>query len=246
MMLWSGICHAENTISGENSLPQQTQPNESPREKPLKTFFQKTFWTLDFMNPWFSTDESLYRFVSRDTPLRDADYVPSPLMPIAGEYIDEAGRVWYLRSDARQALGDMARVFQDEFGTPLIVISGYRSAAYQRKLWERPNYCTETLCALPWRSEHQLWLAVDLFDATTDEAFNQNTKYRKYVSWLKENAHLYGWHQSYQKWVWIDGYMVEPWHWRYVWIDMATRLHNLGWTYTEYVEFTYTLSLHLQ
>jgi hypothetical protein len=31
--------------------------------------------------------------------------------------------------------------------------------------------------------------------------------------------------------------MVEPWHWRYLWVDMATRLHNLGWTYTEYIKF---------
>lgn len=59
--------------------------------------------------------------------------------------------------------------------------------------------CTDSLCAPPGHSEHQLGLAVDLFDATTEEEYYKNPKYVAYVGWLKRYAHLYGWTQSYQK-----------------------------------------------
>jgi LAS superfamily LD-carboxypeptidase LdcB len=51
--------------------------------------------------------------------------------------------------------------------------------------------CNATLCAPPGYSEHQLGLAIDIFDATTEEEYFQNEKYREYISWLQENAHKY-------------------------------------------------------
>ena len=92
----------------------------------------------------------------------------------------------------------MARDFQKEFGDPLIVISGYRSAAYQTRMWDLGK-CTDTLCAPPGYSEHQLGLAVDLFDATTATEYYKNVRYRKYIAWLTLHAHEYGYTQSYQK-----------------------------------------------
>lgn len=238
-----GFLHAEwEVVSGEYSSvsgePRKPKPIPRPREKETRLIELRGGLTKPtYILREFSDDASTLRFVSRDVPLTDEDYKPENLMRIAGDNINEAGRVWYLRGDAHVALGELAQVFSREFQTPLVVISGYRSAAYQRQLWARENYCTETLCALPGRSEHQLWLAIDVFDATNEHDFIANRNYQRYVAWFQANAHLHGWHQSYQKWVEIDGYMVEPWHWRYVWVDMATRLHNLGWTYTEYVEF---------
>jgi LAS superfamily LD-carboxypeptidase LdcB len=35
----------------------------------------------------------------------------------------------------------------------------------------------------------------------------------------------------------VDEYEVEPWHYRYVGRQMATRLYSLEWTYTEFVRF---------
>jgi D-alanyl-D-alanine carboxypeptidase len=56
----------------------------------------------------------------------------------------------------------------------------------------------------------------------------------KYYVWLVQNAHLYGWHNTYQKWVAIDGYEVEPWHWRYLWEELATYLYENKITIAEY------------
>ncbi|MBX9808865.1 M15 family metallopeptidase [Candidatus Gracilibacteria bacterium] len=186
--------------------------------------------------PIFYDDASMLRFVSRTTPLSEKTYAPDDLVSISGALINQAGRNSVLRLGARNALWEMAGAFKKEFGLPLTVVSGYRSAAYQQRLWDLGR-CTDSLCAPPGYSEHQLGFAVDLFDASTEKEFATNPTLRKYVAWLKDNAHLYGWTQSYQKGIEIDEYEVEPWHYRYVGIHLATRLHNLGWTYTEFVRF---------
>lgn len=186
--------------------------------------------------PIFYSDSSMLRFVSRSVPLTMKTYTPWDLVSISGSVINQAGRNSVLRKDARDSLWVMANEFQKKFGVPLTVVSGYRSAAYQKRLWDLGR-CTDSLCAPPGYSEHQLGLAVDLFDASTEEDFQSNPTYRRYISWLQTNAHLYGWTQSYQKWIQIDEYEVEPWHYRYIGTTLATRLHNLGWTFTEFVKF---------
>lgn len=186
--------------------------------------------------PIFYDDSSILRFVSRTNPLSEKTYAPNDLMSISGASINQAGRSSQLRKEARDALWTMAMGFHSQFGIPLTVISAYRSAIYQQRLWDLWR-CTDSLCAPPWYSEHQLGLAVDLFDATTELEYETNINYRKYVKWLGSHAHEYGWTQSYQKWAEIDEYEIEPWHYRYIWVILATRLHSLGWTYTEFVRF---------
>lgn len=186
--------------------------------------------------PVFYDDTSTLRFVSRTTPLSNISYAPTDLVSISWALIDQAGRSSQLRQVARDALWKMAKGFQLKFWVPLVVISGYRSAVYQKRLWDLGR-CTDSLCAPPGYSEHQLGLSVDLLDATSDAEFQSNTTYVRYIKWLQTNAHIYGWTQSYQKWVEIDEYEIEPWHYRYLWVNLASRLHTLGWTYTEFVRF---------
>ena len=191
----------------------------------------------------FYDDASLFRFVSKDRPLDSRMYRPEDLTSISWAHINEAGRIGYLRTDAKTSLLELAEAFEQEFGESLVVISGYRSAAYQQRLWSLGK-CHDTLCAPPGYSEHQLGLAVDLFDASTEWDFFSNKRYKKYVAWMQKNAHFYGWHQSYQNGAAIDGYEVEPWHWRYLGKEMATRLKRLGWTFTEYVRFQEAIQDH--
>ena len=220
MVLWVGIVNAEPEVK----IPKYIQK------------ISKIGLRSPIQLPIFYADASILRFVSRTTPLSDKTYAPYDLVSISGSLINQAWRHSLLRIWARDALWDMAEAFKNEFWVPLTVISGYRSAAYQQRLWDLGR-CTDSLCAPPGYSEHQLGLAVDLFDASTEKEFSTNPMLRKYVSWLKDNAYLYGWTQSYQKGIETDEYEVEPWHYRYLGITLATRLHNLGWTYTEFVRF---------
>lgn len=54
---------------------------------------------------------------------------------------------------------------------------------------------------------------------------------------MQENAHLYGFIQSYKNGIAVDGYEVEPWHWRYVGTDLSMKLSLLDWNLTQYRSF---------
>jgi LAS superfamily LD-carboxypeptidase LdcB len=100
-------------------------------------------------------DASITRFVTKTISLSDRSYAPDDLVSMSGAHIDQAGRSSELRREAHTALLDMAAAFDREFDRPIVVVSGYRSAAYQQRLWDLGR-CTDTLCAPPGYSEHQL------------------------------------------------------------------------------------------
>ncbi|NLI67252.1 MAG: M15 family metallopeptidase, partial [Bacilli bacterium] len=54
--------------------------------------------------------------------------------------------------------------------------------------------------------------------------------------WLKENAHKFGFIIRYPKdKEHITGYIYEPWHIRYLGVDLATEITEMGLTYEEYL-----------
>ena len=73
-------------------------------------------------------------------------------------------------------------------------------------------------------SEHQLGTAVDLITTgqggMLDQAFAKTDAY----GWLTENAYKYGFILSYPSG--NSYYLYEPWHWRYVGVELATDLHE--------------------
>ena len=83
-------------------------------------------------------------------------------------------------------------------------------------------------------SEHQLGLALDFSVSHVEQKdFSKTIQYE----WLKENAHRFGFVQSYQK----DkeellGKKERPWHWRYVGYDTAAKMHYENLTLKEVVQ----------
>jgi D-alanyl-D-alanine carboxypeptidase len=91
--------------------------------------------------------------------------------------------------------------------------------------------------AKPGQSEHQTGLAIDI----TCEAMNYQLDYSFGVTdegaWVKENAHRFGFIIRYPEGKEdITGYMYEPWHLRYVGVDLAEEVYNSGLTLEEYFE----------
>lgn len=182
-------------------------------------------------------DDDIQKFVWVGQPFDNVSYEPSDLVSLQWYSHISAQARHTLRAEAVENLEKMAKDFYWEFGANIVIASAYRSYGYQKN--SISESCKQSWrCAREWESEHQLWLAVDLREATNEEKFI--SKYQKYYDRLHENAHLYGFHQSYQNWREIDGYYIEPWHWRYLGTWLATKLHEKGITFTQYVKFSST------
>ena len=197
-------------------------------------------WTSEKAIPSLdmTSDDSIAKFINPETPFQNVSYVPSALVNISGGYISTSKTV-YLRKEAYSALSSLSDAFYLEFWKNIFVVSGYRSFDYQAGIKEK--WCPDSLCAHAWHSEHQSWLAVDLFETSTQQAFLSNADYKKYFDWLHTNASKYGFVNTYQKWVSIDGYAIEPWHWRYVWIPLANYLMEKNITLGEFYK---NINLH--
>jgi LAS superfamily LD-carboxypeptidase LdcB/pimeloyl-ACP methyl ester carboxylesterase len=186
-----------------------------------------------YVNPFdLDSDSSYTKYINNFITYNSVSYIPDDLVAIESDYI-YSNKWWsFLRKEAKEALENMWRDFYNTFGTKIWIASSYRSYEYQKGIKDR--WCSDSLCANPGHSEHQAGLAVDVFEATSENEFLKKSDLKNYFWWMKKNAHKYWFHNSYQKGTKVDGYMKEPWHWRYVWVGLATFLHDNNITFAEY------------
>ena len=178
------------------------------------------------------SDDNIQKFVGVNQPFFDVMYEPADLVPLQWLSHISAWNNHKLRKEAAENLEKMTNAFYEEFWTNIVIASAYRSYSYQKN--QISESCKKSWrCAREWESEHQLGLAIDLWEATNEQKFL--SKYQKYYDRLHDNAHLYWFHQSYQNWIEIDGYYVEPRHWRYLGVELASELREKDITFTQYV-----------
>lgn len=175
------------------------------------------------------------------------DYEPPGLVELSGYLPNEVtlGYPTQLRRVAVGPLVDMITAMQAE-GLQPTIISGYRSYSAQaiaRQKWiEKEPDRVNILSAPPGFSEHQLGTVVDFGSPELPEIVGQediefHTWFYKTSEgiWLLENAHKYGFTLSYPFEAFeITGFFYEPWHFRYVGVDMATHLKEAGVSLTEH------------
>lgn len=162
-------------------------------------------------------------------------------------YIDQGGSMEgeegkrYLVKEVAQAL---ERLFfrASEEGHCLVAVSGYRSYARQKELYERSvqkygvEYATRYQ-AKQGHSEHQTGLAIDISSETIqyvlDEIFCKTKEYQ----WLVRNCWKEGFIIRYPKGKEkITGYAFEPWHLRYVGRGAAEIMMRCNLTLEEFVK----------
>lgn len=179
------------------------------------------------------TDSSLQKFVTSNLSFNSKDYVPQKLVSISSDFIYDSK--WWtqkVREETNLSLQTMWKLFYETFWKKITVVSAYRSYTYQK--WIKDRWCPDNLCAKAGYSEHQSGLAVDLWEASSQKNWNNNSKLMTYYKWLGENAANFGFHNTYQKWLEIDWYEIEPWHWRYMWVELAKYLKENDLTIAEY------------
>lgn len=126
------------------------------------------------------------------------------------------------------------RMKQDS-GYNMTIVSGYRSYEKQKNTFN--NWCAidgydkaVTYSAKPGHSEHQTGLAIDVTSIVTSYGDTAEGK------WLAQNCHKYGFIIRYPKGKTdITGYIYEPWHIRYVGVEVAKLIHDSGLTLEEFL-----------
>lgn len=124
-------------------------------------------------------------------------------------------------------------------GINIIVDSAFRSGNYQQmildKLISEKGNEAYKLIALPGASEHQTGLAVDFAIYENGIYYDDIKEDDKEAIWLKENAYNYGFILRYPKGKEdITGFNFEPWHYRFVGLELALELYQTNQTLEEY------------
>lgn len=125
-------------------------------------------------------------------------------------------------------------------GIDIYSISGYRTNDTQTLYWNNQvkvygeEYASQ-YSAYPGRSEHQLGLAIDVSYTTQGNRLSEKVATSPIGKFIETDAHKYGFILRYPKdKVAITNYGYEPWHLRYVGVELATKLHESGQTLEEY------------
>jgi D-alanyl-D-alanine carboxypeptidase len=177
--------------------------------------------------PSIDASNSLWVVVNKRRPLSPATYKPAHLTHIAKV---PGGSTHVLRKDAAAALTAMyvaAKAANRSFG----ITSAYRSYSTQRSLFASyaSTYGTasaERFSARAGYSEHQTGLATDIY-------YSQSCRLKACFGteasgkWVAKNAYKFGFIVRYPEGKEsVTGYKYEPWHLRYVGVELATAMHN--------------------
>lgn len=183
--------------------------------------------------PWYLT------LVNEEYAMKK-DYVPELKTVADGYQVD---------SRIAKPLNEMLAAAEKD-GMNIIICSAYRSIRRQKQVfndsmkdrlsqgmtyWEAYED-TALSVALPGTSEHGLGLAVDLVSNEYTELDEEQAK-TKEAKWLKENCHKYGFILRYPpEKTQETGIIYEPWHYRYVGVEDATKIMKQGITLEIYLK----------
>lgn len=164
----------------------------------------------------------------------DSSFIPKGLQSFGTDYA--INNDIKAKREAVLAFKEMATDAQS-INLTIKVVSGYRSYQDQEKLYKRyqerdGEKVANTYSAKPGHSEHQTGLALDIYN--TELSFSNFEKTIEFA-WIKNNAHRYGFIIRYPlNKEEITGYKYEPWHLRYLGIEVATYIFENNITFDEY------------
>ena len=188
------------------------------------------------------TDPAAYDvFVNKERRM-PADYIPADLVRVEVPTILSFEEVNHLRQAASDALSAMFAAAEEEQGFELLARSGYRSyntqvSLYDLNVREYGEDYARRISARPGTSEHQSGLAMDISSPSVNYQLTEDFGDTDEGRWVAENAHRFGFILRYMKGrEQITGYDYEPWHLRFVGIDLAAEIYSGDLTLEEYFD----------
>lgn len=191
----------------EESAPPSPELTPTPSPEPSSDLPQVDLSSWELM------------LVNSDNPL-DENYAPPEISYLSDSQCPVDSRI----AEALTAFADAAKAE----GLPVYLSSGFRAYSEQSYLYNRKigqGYSAEeaaTIVALPGTSEHQTGLVCDITDYYREfkDSSLENTETYK---WMSEHCHEYGFIVRFPNDKKdITKIIYEPWHFRYVGVEVAT------------------------
>lgn len=202
--------------------------NEQQKSSAYQEQIGRIAGTIGMLDKLSKTDKELLQKYSKVYFLNE-HYVPGSLTVISPEFSYPETKVLQIHTSVSPHLEAMLKAAATD-GINLKVVSAYRSFTEQASLKSqyKTTYGTgaNQFSADQGYSEHQLGTTIDWSTADLKGALVTKLDTTKEFEWMKNNAHKFGFVLSYPKG--NQYYQYEPWHWRFVGIDLATKLHDEG------------------
>lgn len=165
------------------------------------------------------------------------DYIPKNLVLVNIDFSSNATEEErYMTEESARALESMVNVASNE-GINLYGMSGYRSYETQKNLYKynvdtQGTSYADKYVAKPGASEHQIGEAMDLSTAS-----GWIEKGCIEANWIAANSYKYGFVVRYEDGKEsITGYNSEPWHVRYVGVEIAEEIYKNDITLEEFAQ----------
>ncbi len=220
---------AETTL---NVTEKQAETTKNPSSSGIRLLTEPQMISLP-------SNDSEWKLVLLNTFYRVSENVDDeinfvPAIEGSGELLD------YRAAEAYQKMYDAGKAD----GVTLTPISGYRSYSKQKYLYNNlveeylaDGYSqaeSEALASTrrmpPGSSEHNIGIAMDI--GWVDSRFADSAEYE----WLCNNADDYGFILRYtEENKKYTGVKAEPWHWRYVGVENASKIKESGLSLEEYL-----------
>lgn len=221
------LATAEGTNSNLNAQLRDEQDRNNEYGKKVESLVS----SVSMLEKLSKTDRELLQKYSNVYFLSE-NFVPSPLADIDPQYLLRKDSGFQIHAHIKPHLERLIHNATAD-NAPLLVLSAYRSFGTQAglKTSYKLTYGAGTanqFSADQGYSEHQLGSTVDF---TTPQGGDSLGLFEKSpgFAWLQQHAHEYGFILSYPK---GNGYFTfEPWHWRFVGVELATRLKNENKTF---------------
>ena len=194
-------------------------------------------------------DDNYTILVNRTHPLAQA-YKPDDMVTVkyVVSGVGKKGETDQLRKVAAEAFEKMVEAAAEQ-EINIKMRTGFRSYEYQKDRLYDPEVKNkgqaeaDKATARPGHSEHQTGLALDIGGESQKYALSYEFGDTKEGKWVAEHCHEFGFIIRYVDGTKkepgkLTGYVFEPWHIRYVGVDVATEMYELGGgklTYEEYL-----------
>ena len=229
-LLWVTFRHKPITQTAPTPRGSSTTPSVADQPQP----FNKTLYST-------SEADSIWVVINKKRILADG-YVPVDLInPNVPLRLVKTSEEMLVRKTTATAMESMFQVASKD-GVTLMLASGYRSQSLQKVVYngfvQRDGQAAaDRASARPGHSEHQTGLAFDVEPASRTCEIQECFADTPEGKWVALHAYDYGFILRYGKdQETLTGYEYEPWHLRFVGVDLAKEMQQAHQTLEQFFD----------